>query len=185
MIYVRKLKTRAFSIISVSSHLQQIHCVAHSHTFVCARISLPRHVGMFFLFFPPDFTFPSSSSAAIPPPTAPSCSLHSMRVTASKLCLPLPLLRLNTLPCPSQPAPRWTMERWRRSWMSAGSCRWRCRGYEKKTNRSGWDMLEQAESQTSQHGSNKYFCFIWFRKWLKRNACAININESNVCISRR
>ena len=37
-------------------------------------------------------------------------SFHSMRVKASKLSLP-PLLRLSTLCCPSQPAPRWMMER--------------------------------------------------------------------------
>lgn len=69
----------------------------------------------------------------------PSLSLHSMRVKATKLCLPLPpLLRLTTLCCPSRPAPRWMMARWRRSWKSASGCRWRCRGYGKKTCRSGW-----------------------------------------------
>lgn len=77
-----------------------------------------------------------------PPPLPPS--LHSMRAKAPKLCLPLPpLLRPSTPHCPSPPAPRWTTLRWRRSWRSASSCRWRCRGYGKKTNRSGWDVPKQ------------------------------------------
>lgn len=76
------------------------------------------------------------------PPHPPS--LHSMTAKAPKLCLPLPpLLRPSTPHCPSPPAPRWTMPRWRRSWRSASSCRWRCRGYGKKTNRSGWDVPKQ------------------------------------------
>lgn len=66
-------------------------------------------------------------------------SLHSMRVKATKLCIPLPpLLRLSSPHCPSQPAPRWTTGRWRRSRRSASGCRWRCTGYGKKTNRWGW-----------------------------------------------
>lgn len=74
-----------------------------------------------------------------PPLQPPPLSLHSMRVKAPKLCLPLPpLLRLSTPHFPSPPAPCWTTPRWRRSWRSASSCRWRCRGYGKKTNRSGW-----------------------------------------------
>ena len=86
-----------------------------------------------------------------PPP--PSFSLHSMRVKATKLCLPLPpLLRLSTPCCPSQPVPRWMTERWRRSWRSASGCRWRCRGYGKKTNRSGWG----APNRSREFGS--IFC---------------------------
>lgn len=84
-----------------------------------------------------------SACLLTPPPHCP-LSLHSMRVKAPKLCLPLPpLLSLSTPHCPSPPAPRWTTPRWRRSWRSASSCRWRCRGYGKKTNRSGWDVPKQ------------------------------------------
>lgn len=78
---------------------------------------------------------PSLSATSPSPP-----SLRSMRAKATKLCPSLPpLLRPSTRHCPSRPAPRWTTVRWRRSWRSASGCRWRCRGYGKKTNRSGWD----------------------------------------------
>ena len=81
---------------------------------------------------------------APPPSPTLTLSLHSMRVKPTKLCLPLPpLLRLSSPRCPSQPVPRWMTARWRRSWRSASGCRWRCRGYGKKTNRSGWDAQKQ------------------------------------------
>lgn len=105
-----------------------------SHSLPCVCMSLPPLLS---LFSPPPPT-PSS----LPP------SLRSMRAKATKLCPPLPpLLRPSTRHCPSRPAPRWTTARWRRSWRSASGCRWRCRGYGKKTNRSGWDFSEQKDTK--------------------------------------
>lgn len=84
----------------------------------------------------------------LPPPPPSSLSLHSMRVKPRILCLLLPpLLRPSTHHCPSPPAPRWTTERWRRSWRSASDCRWRCRGYGRRTNRSGWMRHTHTRSQ--------------------------------------
>lgn len=107
-----------------------LHVLFISDWFVCIFISLPA-VSLHVSSSPP---LPPHS-VALPHPGF----LHSMRLKASNLCLPLPpLLRLNTLCSPSRPAPRWMTERWRRSWKSASGCRWKCRGYEKKINRSGW-----------------------------------------------
>lgn len=100
-------------------------------------------------------------------PRNPPLSLHSMRVKAPKLCLPLPpLLRLSTPRFPSPPAACWTTPRWRRSWRSASSCRWRCRGYGKKTNRSGWDVPKHSLIATQcflQDGL--YFFKAWTLVW--------------------
>lgn len=108
--------------------------------FSVSQLVSPCRVWCYFFM---DYFFTSfpilSLHVSSPPPPPKPLSLHSMRVKAPKLCLP-PLLRPSTQHCPSPPAPRWMTPRWRRSWRSASSCRWRCRGYGKKTNRSGWDV---------------------------------------------
>lgn len=140
---------------SVSYPSATHHCITHYMLIYSFMIYLYFHLTPYHVsacLFIPFLPLPLLSPHCPPPP---SLSLHSMRVKATKLCLPLPpLLRLSTPHCPSQPVPRWTTERWRRSWRSASGCRWRCRGYGKKTNRSGWDAQKRKRDNLSVFSFN-------------------------------